>query len=81
MDERKPQLAVDTDTLDALLAELRDFNGRLGLQLQELQRAERLSPAYHDALAEVYTLLTVMQGLASDLQTQIDRVDDQLPDD
>jgi hypothetical protein len=81
MDARKVQLAVDTGTLDALIEELRDFDGRLGLQLRKLQRAERLSPGYHDALAEIYTLLTVLQGLASDLQTQIDRLDDQLPDD
>ncbi len=80
MDEHKVQLAVDTGTLDALLEELRDFHGRLGSQLQKLQGAERLSPGYHDALAEIYTLLTVFPDLASDVQTQIDRLDDQLPD-
>ncbi len=80
MDERKVELAIDTGTLDALLEELRDFHGRLGLQLQKLRGAERLSPGYHDALAEIDTLLTVFRGLASDLQTQIERLDDQLPD-
>ena len=50
------------------------------MQLQKLQGAERLGPGYHDALAEIYTLLTVFRGLASDVQTQIDRLDDQLPD-
>ena len=81
MDERKVQLAIDTGTLDALMEELTDFHGRLGSQLRKLQEAERLSPAYHDALAEIYTLLTIFPGLASDVQAQIDRLDDQLPDD
>ncbi|MGH6628207.1 MAG: hypothetical protein ACREB3_00580 [Burkholderiales bacterium] len=81
MDERKVPLATDTGTLDVLIEELRDVHGRLGSELRKLQGAERLSPGYHDALAEIYTLLTVFQGLASDLQTQIERLDDQLPDD
>jgi hypothetical protein len=81
MDEQKVQPGVDTRTLDGLIEELRDFDGRLGVELRKLQGAERLSEPYHDALAEIYTLLTVLQGLASDLQTEIDRLDDQLPDD
>jgi hypothetical protein len=81
VDERKAQLHVDTGTVDALIEELRDFHGCLGSQLRKLQGPERLSPGCHDALAEIYTLPTVHQGLASDLQTQVERLDDQLPDD
>jgi hypothetical protein len=80
MDERKVQLDIDTRTLDGLIEELRDFDGRLALQLRKLQEAERLSEDYLDALSEIYTLLTVLHGLAPELQTAIDRLDDQLPD-
>jgi len=81
MDEHKVQPAVDTRTLDGLIEDLRGLDGRLGVELQKLQGAERLSERYHDALAEIYTLLTVFQGLASDLQTEIDHLDEQSPDD
>lgn len=77
MDESKVQPPVDTRMLDGLIEELRGLDARLGLQLRKLQEAERLTEGYHDALAEIYTLLTVLQGLASDLQTEIDRRDEQ----
>jgi len=63
------------------MEELRSLDGRLGVGLRKLQESERLSEAYHDALAEIYALLTVVQGLASDLKTEIDLLDDQSPDD
>ncbi|HUU13205.1 MAG TPA: hypothetical protein VM182_05790 [Terriglobia bacterium] len=80
MDKHKVQPDVDTRTLDGLMEELRSLDGRLGVGLRKLQESERLSEAYHDALAEIYALLTVVQGLASDLKTEIDLLDDQSPD-
>jgi hypothetical protein len=80
MDEHKVQPDVDTRTLDGLVEDLRDINGRLRGELRKLQESERLSAAYHDALAEIYASLTAIQGLASDLKTEIDRLDDQSPD-
>jgi hypothetical protein len=80
MDEHKVQPEVDTGTLDGLVEDLRGLDGRLGAELRKLQEAERLSTGYHDALAEIYALLTVIQGLASDLKTEIDRLDDQSAD-
>jgi hypothetical protein len=80
MDEHKVQPAVDTRTLDGLIEDLRGLDGRLGGELRKLQGVEPLSEAYHDALAEIYSLLTVLQGLASDLQTEMDRLDEQSPE-
>jgi hypothetical protein len=39
-----------------------------------------LSEPYHDSLAEIYTLMTWLHGLSADVQTEIERLDDQLPD-
>ncbi len=81
MDAPKAQSAIETRTLEALLAELGDIQRRLGPQLEKLESAKRFSDAYHDALAEVYTQLTWLECLARDLKAEIDRIDDQLPED
>jgi hypothetical protein len=60
---------------------LREASQRLNAGLGKLKRAERLSEPYHDALAEIYTLMTWLHGLSADVQTEIERLDDQLPDD
>lgn len=80
MNKWKAQPTIDTRTLDTLLDELRDAHARLGAKLQALQAASRLSEEYHDSLAEIYTLMTLLKCLASDIQSEIDRLDDQLPD-
>ncbi|MBZ5565418.1 MAG: hypothetical protein LAP13_23720 [Acidobacteriia bacterium] len=80
MSKSKVTPAIDTRTLDALLAELADLHARLGAQLKRLEGAGQLSEPYHDSLAVIYTQLTLLKALADDLQDEIDRLDDQLPD-
>ncbi len=79
MDEQRIQADIDTRTLEGLLDDLREASQRLNAQLGKLERAPRLSQPYHDALAEVYTLMTWLHGLSADVQTEIERIDDQLP--
>ncbi len=81
MSKSKASPAIDTRTLDALLAELADLHAHLGAQLKKLESAGQLSEPYHDSLAVIYTQLTLLKALADDLQNEIDRLDDQLPDD
>jgi ABC-type transporter Mla subunit MlaD len=81
MDEQRIRAEIDTRTLDGLLDDLREVSQRLNAELGKLERAPRLSGAYHDALGEVYTLMTWLHGLSADVQTEIERLDDQLPDD
>ena len=71
---------IDTRTLEGLLDDLREVSQRLNAQLGKLERAPRLSEPYHDSLAEIYTLMTWLHGLSADVQTEIERLDDQLPD-
>ncbi len=80
MNKSKVSSVIDTRTLDALLAELADLHTRLGAQMKKLQGAGKLSEPYHDSLAAVYTLLTLLKTLADDIQNEVDRLDDQLPD-
>ena len=81
MEKQQIQAEIDTRTLEGLLDDLKEVHQRLGAQLEKLDLAPRLSEPYHDALAEIYTLMTWLHGLSSDVQTEMDRVDDQLPDD
>ena len=75
------QPEVDTRTLEGLMDDLREVEQRLNAALRKLDGAARLSSEYHDSLAEIYTLMTWMRGLAPDIQVEIERIDDQLPDD
>ena len=81
MDKPKTQPEIDTRTLEGLLDDLREVHQRLGAELRKLDGATRLSEPYHDALAEIYTLMTWLEGLAPDIKTEIERLDDQLPED
>jgi len=79
----KPNTAVtpDTRTLDRLLEELRELHAQIGSNLEKLAVATRLSEPYHDALAALYSQLTLAKCLAEELQTEMNRLDDQLPED
>jgi hypothetical protein len=81
MDEQRIGTEIETRTLEGLLDDLRGVSRRLSAELAKLERAPRLSEPYHDALAEVYTLMTWIHGLSADVQTEIERLDEQLPDD
>jgi hypothetical protein len=81
MSKQKVALDIDTGTLEGLLDDLRDLHGRLERELRLLDKSPRLSEAYLDRLSEIYTLMTWAKGLAPDIQTEILRLDDQLPDD
>ena len=81
MDEPRIQTEIGTRTLEGLLDDLREVSRRLNAELGKLERAPRLSEPYHDALAEIYTLMTWLHCLSGDVQTEIERLDDQLPDD
>ncbi|HEV2350298.1 MAG TPA: hypothetical protein VG028_10685 [Terriglobia bacterium] len=81
MKNSETQPEVDTRTLDGLLDDLREVEQRLCAALKKLDGAARLSDEYHDSLAEIYTLMTWMSGLAPEIQVEMERVDDQLPDD
>lgn len=80
MGKLKTEPAIDTRTLDRLLAELKDLHIRLGGELGKLADTPRMSDAYRDRLAEIYSQLTWLECLARDLKAEMDRVDDQLPD-
>jgi hypothetical protein len=54
---------------------------RLDRELRQLEMSPRLSEPYLDHLSKIYTLMTWAKGLAPDLQAEIDRLTDQLPDD
>ena len=79
----KPNTAVtpETRTLDRLLKELHELHARMDPELAKLAGAPRFSPAYHDALAALYSQLTLAKCLAEELQTEMNRLDDQLPED
>jgi hypothetical protein len=79
----KPNTAVtpDTRTLDRLLEELRELHARIGSDLAKLAEAPRFSDTYHNSLASLYSQLTLAKCLAEELQTEMDRLDDQLPED
>jgi hypothetical protein len=62
MDEQTIRTEVDTRSLEGLLDDLREASQRLNAGLGKLERAERLSEPYHDALAEIYTLMTWLHG-------------------
>ena len=79
MDEQRIQTEIDARTLEALLDDLREASQRLNTELEKLERAARLSEPYHDALAEIHTLMTWLHGLSTDVKTEIERLDDQLP--
>ncbi len=81
MDKVNTGTATDRRTLEGLLDDLREAHQRLGIELGKLERAEPLSDAYHDAVAEIYTLLTWLEGLAPDIKAEVNRLDDRLPDD
>lgn len=81
MSKQKVALDIDTGTLEGLLNDLRDLHSRLDRELRLLDKSPRLSEAYLDHLSEIYTLMTWAEGLAPDIQTEILRLDDQLPDD
>lgn len=78
----KPNTAVtpDTRTLDRLLEEYRELHGQVGANLAKLADAPRFSDAYHDTLAALYSQLTLAKCLAEELQTEMNRLDDQLPE-
>ena len=81
MDGQRIRTEIDTRTLEGLLDDLREVSQRLNAELGKLERAPRLSEPYHDALAEIYTLMTWFHGLSADVQTEIERLDDQLLND
>jgi hypothetical protein len=81
MDEHKIQPEIDTRTLEGLLDDLREASQRVSTELRKLEHAPRLSEPYHDTLAQIYTLMTWLHGLSADVQTEIEHLDDQLPDD
>ena len=81
MDKVNVGTSMDRRTIEGLLDDLREAHRRLGVELGKLEGAEPLSDAYHDAVAEIYTVLTWLEGLAPDIKTEVDRLDDQLPDD
>lgn len=80
MSEPETRSDIDTRTLEGLLEDLREAYTRLGAQLERLSNVPHLSEEFHDSLAEIYTLMTWLEGLAPDLKTEIERLDDQLPD-
>jgi hypothetical protein len=79
----KPNTAVtpETRTLDRLLKEFRELHAQMDPELAKLAGAPRFSAAYHDALAALYSQLTLAKCLAEELQTEMNRLDDQLPED
>jgi hypothetical protein len=81
MGKLKTEPIIDSRTLDRLLSELKDVHGRLGDELGKLTDTSRMSDAYRDRLAEIYTQLTWLECLARDLKAEMDLIDDQLPDD
>ena len=81
MSKRNTAIDIDTRTLEGLLEDLRDLRSRLEHELRQLDSSPRLSETYFDHLSEIHTLMTWVKGLAPDLQTEIERLDDQLPDD
>ena len=81
MNRTNPVVTPDTRTLDRLLEEFRDLHARVGSNLAKLAEAPRFSDAYHDTLASLYSQLTLAKCLAEELQTEMNRLDDQLPED
>jgi len=81
MSRRKLAIEIDTRTLEGLLDDLKDLNGPLDRELRQLEKSPRLSEPYLDDLSEIYTLMTWAKGLAPDLQAEMERLDNQLPDD
>jgi hypothetical protein len=81
MSKSKTVVIPETGTLDRLLEEYRELHKHVGQNLTKLSEASRLSPAYHDALAALYSQLTLAKCLAEELQAEMNRLDDQLPED
>jgi len=81
MSRLKTAVTPDTRTLDRLLEELRELHAQIGSNLEKLAVATRLSGPYHDALATLYSQLTLTRCLAEELQAEMNRLDDQLPED
>jgi len=79
----KPNTAVtpDTRTLDRLMGEFRELHASVGSNLAKLAEAPRFSDSYHDTLATLYSQLTLAKCLAEELQIEMNRLDDELPDD
>jgi hypothetical protein len=80
---KKPntEATPDTRTLDRLLEESRDLHAGVGSNLGKLANAPRFSDTYHKTLAAFYSQLTLAKCLAEELQTEMNRLDDQLPED
>ena len=81
MSKPKTAAAPDTRTLDRLLEEFRELHAGVGSNLAKLAKATRFSDAYHERLAVLYSQLTLAKCLAEELQTEMNRLDDQLPED
>jgi hypothetical protein len=81
MSKLNTAITPDTRTLDRLMQEYRELHTRLGTDLAKLARGPRFSTAYHDVLADLYSHLTLARCLAEELQTEMNRLDDQLPED
>ena len=81
MSKLKIAVTPDTRTLDRLVEEYRELHANVGSNLAQLAKAPRFSGAYHDALASLYPQLTLAKCLAEELQAEMNRLDDQLPDD
>jgi len=71
----------DTRTLDRLLEEFRELHACVGGNLAKLAGAPRFSDAYHYTLASLHSQLTLAKCLSEELQSEMNRLDDQLPDD
>jgi hypothetical protein len=82
---RKPSGAIRAVTMRrSLLSRARTTRPRftrLDRELRQLETSPRLSEPYLDHLSEIYTPMTWAKGLAPDLQTEMERLTDQLPDD
>ena len=81
MSKHKAAVTPDTRTFDRLLDEFRELHAQMGPNLTKIAAGPRLSDAYHDHLADLYSQLTLAKCLAEELQAEIDRLDDQLPED
>jgi hypothetical protein len=63
------------------LDELREAHARLGAELKRVESTALLSETYDDALAQLYTQLTLWECLARDLKAEMDCLTDHLPED
>lgn len=81
MSETNIVVTPDTRTLDRLLEEFRELHAGVGSNLAKLAEAPRFSDDYHNTLAILYSQLTLAKCLSEELQSEMNHLDDQLPED